>query len=129
MSKQVRSYTKIGKRISALGKRQRSIALVLGLSQQTVSRKLRGETAILVSDLEKLAEHYKVPITYFFEDESGRPELAAAWERIRKGRGPARELVVLLDGLSSGDVARILELARAWSQKRAAEDAPPYGRR
>ena len=68
MVRKVRDYTAIGDRITTLGKRQREIAGVLGVSQQTVSKKLRGETAILLSDFEKIAAHYKVPLTYFFEE-------------------------------------------------------------
>jgi hypothetical protein len=39
----------------------------LGISQQTVSKKLRGETAILLSDLERIAKKFKLPVTWFFE--------------------------------------------------------------
>jgi len=63
-----RQYSRLGKRIAALGKRQRDIARVLGVSQQTVSKKLLGQTGISVVDLEMLAVHYGVPMTYFFED-------------------------------------------------------------
>ncbi|MHC4202707.1 MAG: helix-turn-helix domain-containing protein [Planctomycetota bacterium] len=66
--RKVRLYTRLGGRIAALGDRQRALAKVLRVSQQTISKKLRGETAILVTDLEKLARHYKVHMTYFFED-------------------------------------------------------------
>ncbi|MHC4249678.1 MAG: helix-turn-helix domain-containing protein [Planctomycetota bacterium] len=59
-------YTKYGERISALGT-QAVIAKALGMSQQTISKKLRGKCAIFVSDLEKLSEKFKVPMTYFVE--------------------------------------------------------------
>ncbi len=59
-------YTLYGERISALGK-QAMIAKALGLSQQTVSKKLRGECAILLSDIEKLAKKFKKPMRYFVE--------------------------------------------------------------
>ncbi len=61
-------YTRLGERIAALARRQWELGDVLGVSQQTISKKLRGETAILVADLEKLARHYKVHMAYFFED-------------------------------------------------------------
>jgi transcriptional regulator with XRE-family HTH domain len=112
MVRRVRDYTPIGDRISTLGRRQRMIAGVLGVSQQTVSKKLRGETAILLSDLEKIAAHYKVPLTYFFEEEPGSPELVVAWQRILRTPGAIQDLVVLLSQLSQGDVRRILEIAR-----------------
>ena len=59
-------YTKYCERIAALGI-QREIAKVLGISQQTVSKKLRGDIRLFVSDLEKLSKRYKVPMTYFVE--------------------------------------------------------------
>jgi transcriptional regulator with XRE-family HTH domain len=59
-------YTLYGERISALG-RQIVIAKVLGVSQQTVSKKQLGKLAILLSDLEKLSKKFKVPMTYFVE--------------------------------------------------------------
>ena len=144
MVRKVRAYTAIGDRISTLGRRQREIAAVLSVSQQTVSKKLRGETAILLSDLEKLGEHYKVPLTYFFEEEPGSPELVVAWERIRATPGPIQDLVVLLSQLSSGDVRRIHEIARVVASSghpepgaisanpgsgRAAEDPAAYRRK
>ncbi len=65
-SNRIRQYSRIGYRLAELG-RQVDLAKALGLSQQTVSKKLRGETAILLSDLERLAKKYKVPLTWFFE--------------------------------------------------------------
>lgn len=112
MVRKVRAYTAIGDRITTLGKRQRELAGVLGVSQQTVSKKLRGETAILLSDLEKLGAHYRVPLTYFFEEEPGSPALVAAWERILATPGAIQDLVVLLASLPADDVQRILEIAR-----------------
>jgi len=112
MVRKVRAYTAIGDRISTLGRRQRELAAVLKVSQQTVSKKLRGETAILLSDLEKLGAHYKVPLTYFFEDAPGSPELVIAWEQIRGKPGPLQDLVVLASHLPSTDVYRVLEIAR-----------------
>ena len=149
MVRRVRAYTAIGDRITTLGRRQREIASVLGVSQQTVSKKLRGETAILLSDLEKLGAHYKVPLTYFFEEEPGGPDVVIAWEKIRAQPGALQDLVVLLTRLSPGDVQRVLEIARvvggsgqddpttasanpgigSSAASRAAENEPPYGRR
>ena len=64
-------YTPLGKRMAALAKTtnvQIELGKVLGVEQQTISKKLRGECAILVSDLRKLAKRYRVKMTYFFED-------------------------------------------------------------
>ena len=112
MARKVKAYTAIGHRISDLGERQRLLAKVLRVSQQTVSKKLRGETAILLADLQRLAAHYKVPLTYFFEEKAAPAELAAAWERVRGGADVLKELVVLLSGLSDSMVGRVNELAK-----------------
>ena len=62
----MRAYRRLGRRIATLG-RQQELAGVLGLTQQTVSKKLRGEAAILVADLERLARHYRLRMGWFFE--------------------------------------------------------------
>ncbi len=74
--RQICKYTPIGKRIAALLSPQYKLGRLLGLSQQTISKKLRGETAILLSDLEKLARRLKVPIGLFF----GADEQACRWK-------------------------------------------------
>ena len=61
-----RGYVRIGRRLAELGN-QREVAKALGVSQQTVSKKLRGECAIMLSDLERIAKKFKVPVTWFFE--------------------------------------------------------------
>ena len=71
--RRIRNYTRIGHRISELG-RQHVLAKAMGISQQTVSKKLRGETAILLADLERIAKKFSVPVTWFFEG-YGRKDL------------------------------------------------------
>ena len=134
MARKVRAYTPLGVKIAAIGKRQRELARVLRVSQQTISKKLRGETAIMVSDLEKLGKHYKVPLTYFFEAEAVEQGLASALERIRRGPAALRDLVIMLGNLSAADIERVLEVARVMAKpssggRRAAEAAPPYGKK
>ncbi len=53
--------------MAALAGNQTELGKVLGVSQQTVSKKLLGECAIFVSDLETLAKRHRVKMTYFFE--------------------------------------------------------------
>ena len=134
MVRKVRAYTPLGVKIAAIGKRQRELARVLRVSQQTISKKLRGETAIMVSDLEKLGKHYKVPLTYFFEEEELRPELTSALARARRGSAAFQDLVIMLGNLSAADIERVLEVARVMAKpssggRRAAEAAPPYGKK
>ena len=71
--RRIRNYSRIGTRIAELGT-QAVIAKAMGISQQTVSKKLRGETAILLSDLERIAKKCKLPVTWFFEG-YGRKDL------------------------------------------------------
>ena len=108
MARKIRAYTAVGKRIASLGNRQRLLAKVLRISQQTISKKLRGETAILLSDLQKLAKHYKVPLTFFFEPEEMSPATSAALDSIRKQPGPHHELAEHVGKLSGRAAQKLL---------------------
>ena len=46
---------------------QAEIAKALGVSQQTVSKKLRGECGLYVTDLEKPSKAFGKPMRYFVE--------------------------------------------------------------
>jgi transcriptional regulator with XRE-family HTH domain len=52
-------------------KPQLQLAELLGISQVSISRRLRGQTAIDVNELSKIAEYLGVPMSQFL------PELAA----------------------------------------------------
>ncbi|MHC4714232.1 MAG: helix-turn-helix transcriptional regulator [Planctomycetota bacterium] len=65
--RQRKKYTRLGERMAELGK-QVELAKALKVSQQTISKKLRGECAISVSDLEKLARKFKRHMMWFFQD-------------------------------------------------------------
>ena len=112
MARKIRAYTAVGRRIASVGKRQHAIAKALKLSQQTVSKKLRGETAILLSDLENLAKYYKVPVTYFFEPEDLSPAVSNALEAIRNKPGPHQELAMVVGNLSTKAAEKLLAQAR-----------------
>jgi transcriptional regulator with XRE-family HTH domain len=134
MVRKVRAYTKVGRRIAELGGRQHKIARVLGVSQQTVSKKLRGETAILLSDLETLARHYRVPVSYFVEEEPAPPELVAAWNRVKKAPAPIQELFVLASALPPQAAEKVLAVARVMGKgsggpdsEAPGEEKPPAG--
>ena len=135
MARKVRDYTEVGKRITALCGRQRVVARLLKVSQQTVSKKLRGETAILLPDLERLGAHYGIPLTYFFEEGAVAPDLAKAIEKVKKAPGALQDLIVLLSAMSDSSVAQVLALTKVIAQGKkeasrrgaAAEGAPSYG--
>lgn len=42
------------------------LAMILNCSRTTVAKKLSGKSSFTLIDLEKLAEHYDKPRTYFF---------------------------------------------------------------
>ena len=104
-----RPYTSYGERIAALGT-QREIAKAMGLSQQTVSKKLQGETSIALHDLVKVADYFDVPPAYFL-DGSGDPEMSRVEERVREKPGPLRDLALLACSLSHGDQEKLLAVA------------------
>ncbi|MHC5055949.1 MAG: helix-turn-helix domain-containing protein [Planctomycetota bacterium] len=103
-----RNYTCIGRRIAEVGKRQRDIARVLGVTQQTVSKKLCGATVILLSDLEKLSAHYRIPLTYFFEETARSSELSLAIARIDRGSDALQRLAIRLSRIPE-DLTRPIE--------------------
>jgi transcriptional regulator with XRE-family HTH domain len=108
MARKIRAYTAVGRRIASVGKRQIAIAKALKISQQSVSKKLRGQTAILLSDLDKLAKYYKVPVTYFFEPEDLSPVVSNALDAICNKPGPHHELAKAIVKLSGKAVQKLL---------------------
>jgi transcriptional regulator with XRE-family HTH domain len=132
MARKVRAYTDVGRRIAAACGRQCEIAKALRVSQQSVSKKLRGETAILLSDLEALSKHFRMPLSYFFSHETA-PDLARALEAVRTGPSHLRDLVTLVAGMPDGPVEKLLALAKVLGQEerpapsaRVAEQRPRY---
>jgi transcriptional regulator with XRE-family HTH domain len=57
-------YTAVGRRMRTLGK-QTELAKVLKVSQQTISKKLRGEVVITLRDIETLAKKFRKPLCFF----------------------------------------------------------------
>ena len=71
--RKLRKYTDLGEQIAGLtdpkkGGVQAQLAKALGVSQQTVSCKLRGTCAISVADLERLAKKFKKRLRIRFFD-------------------------------------------------------------
>lgn len=108
------TYTKLGKRMVALsGGQQRALAQVLNISQQSISKKLKGNSAIQVSDLEKLSSHYDVPMSYFFGDGSMPPELRVACARAEGNDGVFRGMVIELSIMPEEWLQKIDQFIRA----------------
>jgi transcriptional regulator with XRE-family HTH domain len=53
--------------IALRGGSQRAIAEVLGLSQQSVSDRLTGKTPFTLADLDRLAEHWDIPVAQLLD--------------------------------------------------------------
>jgi transcriptional regulator with XRE-family HTH domain len=67
------AYTNLGRRMVERVKTQVALAKILGVSQQTVSKKLRGESAVMIYDLQNLAERLGVSVAWFFRGYKGKP--------------------------------------------------------
>ena len=111
-------YTDVGKRIAALAKDQTELGRILGVSKQSISLKLRGENALFVSDLEKLASHYGVPLTYFVEDPHKSPELTPCWKRLRRMSPEAHEIVCIASKLPAPDVRKLTKFVKVIVENR-----------
>jgi transcriptional regulator with XRE-family HTH domain len=114
MSENFRAYCKIGERIASLARTQTELGRVLGVAQQSVSKKLRGECAILLSDLEKLARHYDIPLTFFFEAPDGAPE-PAGYREFADMTPDAREIMHLANALPKGELRKLLAMAKVFA--------------
>jgi transcriptional regulator with XRE-family HTH domain len=105
MARLIRAYTALGTRINEVGKRQQIIADAMGISQQTVSKKLRGETAVLVRDLEKLADHFELPMSYWFDGDGLPPATTRAIRTLTDSKTHTAAALILAD-LSAADAER-----------------------
>jgi transcriptional regulator with XRE-family HTH domain len=106
-----RPYTNYGERIAALGTQQ-EIADVLGIKQTSVSMKLQGKTSTTLAELEEIANHYDMPLAYFFDDGPCDLELYRVEERIISKPGPLRDLAKLSCPLSSNDHETLFAIAK-----------------
>jgi transcriptional regulator with XRE-family HTH domain len=109
------SYREVVDRMLALsGGRQCDLAEALGVSPQSVSKKVRGESALLLSDLEKLSAHYDVPMDYFFGGrEELPPELKKVFARAIDDSAPLRNLILRLGGLPDDALEHVASLVEA----------------
>lgn len=66
------NYSKIRVLVNNKRLKQKELAEILGVTPHGVTYKFEKES-MTVSDLEKLAEYFSVPISYFFDLEPGLP--------------------------------------------------------
>lgn len=76
---------------------QKEVATALGMPATTLSTLENQESAPRGEVLQKLAEHFKVPVSYFFRTPDSEPKVnpaAREWlQRIRSSRFNAKETV------------------------------------
>lgn len=113
MARRGANHTPIGKKISALAKNQAELAQLLGLTQQSISGKMTGKIAVTLKDLEKLSEHYRVPVTYFVSGEHITPALACAWEETLNGPPETQQAVEILSSLPRPFAQMLLQTLKA----------------
>jgi len=102
----------IGHRLRSLreghGETAADLANVLGCSQATIYHYEKGRALPSVLDLEKIADHYGVPISYFLGREGGEPAKedrleGRLWQVARETEKLRREVEEL-----TGDMARLV---------------------
>ena len=77
-------YCAIGLKMARLAPCQDDLGKVLGVTQPTVSRKLRGGFKVTVPEVEKMAQAFDVPAIYFFlPNEIGPNEARAIARQIK----------------------------------------------
>ena len=113
MSRRSKRYTELGRKIAELAQNQAELARVLGLSQQSISGKLRGRIGITIKDLEKLSKHYDVSIFYFVSESTVSPDLARTLESILTGPQELHSLVEIAAGLPRPFVIQLLRNVEA----------------
>lgn len=79
-------YRVIGSRIRDIregrGETQEDLANLLGVTPEAVGHYERGRSKIAVTDLQKVADHYGVSVTYFLGRESEQNRRAAEYKRL-----------------------------------------------
>ena len=116
MARKSHAYTNMGSRVAQLAKNQEEIADVLGLTQQSVSGKLRGDISFSLDDLSLLSKRFGVPVTYFFALEDIDQRLLDAWNKILEGPEELRAAFELASSLPREFSIQLLTIARAMEE-------------
>ncbi len=102
--------------MAKLAGNQGDIAKVLGLTQQSVSGKLRGNIVISLEELKRLAAHYQVPLSYFFLDQDVAPSMLAAWDRLAAGPVEVQQALALASQLPREFTIQLWTVVRAMAE-------------
>lgn len=117
-------YTELGRKIARLASSQNELAEILGLTQQSISGKLRGRIAISIDDLRSLAEHYAVPITYFFVPEGVSAKTVESLEALAQCSPDLQEAIMIASDLPREFTIQLWQIVKAM-QETLDELGPP----
>lgn len=104
-------YTPLGKQIAALVQNQTDLAQILDLTQQSISGKLTGKIAVSMEDMLTLAEHFKIPMFYFFTEMD--PEQSRNWNRVMSGSRDLRQILMIAERFPEPFTRQLLRITQA----------------
>ena len=116
MTRKKKQYTQLGRKIAGLAKNQAELSKVLGLTQQSISGKLRGHIACTMRDLETLSGHYDVPMLYFLTPEGVSPDKARTLEHFLAAPTNVSELLEIASTMPEPITSQLVKVARALDQ-------------
>lgn len=124
MARKPEKYPALGKKIARLARSQIEIARLLGLTQQSISGKLRGQIAISIEDLRRIAEQYKVPLTFFFAPEGVSAKTLESVERMVHCSPALREAIMIASDLPREFMIQLWQIVKGM-QETLDELGPP----
>ena len=87
---------------------QSELAVILGVSDKAVSSWENGNRTPRMGPIEKLANYFQVPKSYFFDDEANKPYSSYTQDFERLG-----ELLSLAEASSKKEVLQLIRVFRA----------------
>lgn len=124
MARRGSNYTVVGKKIMALATNQSELSLILKLTQQSISGKLTGKIAVSVSDLQKLAKAYEVPVFYFVAGPGVTPALARAFVDVAEGFPEMRQIMEIAATFPRAFAVQLFAITRALKETADAYKTP-----
>lgn len=96
-------YQRIGTRIRGIrenrGETQERLARLLGVTPEAVGHYERGRSRVSVTDLQRIADHYGVSLSYFLDRDTDNDRAAAELKRLADQTERFREEVKAMGGI------------------------------